>query len=671
MDRHPELDAEQRYLDHAYACLAAMRARTAGTVAVAERTALQEGTVDAGIVLWHLERRAQALAETPAALCFGRLDEETGERIYIGRRHVEDADNSAVVVDWRARASTPFYRATFADPMGLERRRRFVVEGHTLVDLFDEDFTDPATATHGGGIPDPLLAELERARTGEMRDIVATIQAEQDVVIRAPLDELIVVQGGPGTGKTAVGLHRAAFLLYEHRDLLERRRLLVVGPNRIFLRYIAQVLPSLGETAVVQATIDGLVGIRYPVRGTDPPAVARLKGDGRMAEVLGRAVAARIQPPAGDVAVTTRFGVLRLAHDEVAGLMATVLGRNLASNEGREVFRQLLLQRAERVHGVELSTTEARPLRAVADKAWPSLSAPALVRGLLGNRRTLAAAADGVLTADEQALLVRRPSARVGDERWTMADLGLLDEAEALTSGTAVTYGHVVVDEAQDLSAMELRMLARRSPERSMTVLGDLAQATGIAAQERWEDAIEALAAPKARLEELALGYRVPGPVLDFANRLLPEAAPHVRPARSVRLAGEPPLVLAVDAAALAHTVATEVASLLERWASVGVIGPASLLDDLAAALTAAGIEFGDARRGAGLDAAVTLLPPPAAKGLEFDAVVVAEPAGIVAEEPSGVRILYVALTRAVQHLGVIHAEPLPAALAAAAAAAG
>ena len=676
MDAHPDLAAEQRHLDHAYACLAAMREHAARTLAVGETAARVEQTPDAMIVQWHLERRLATLADTPAALCFGRLDEEVGEHFYIGRRHVESADGDPVVVDWRARVSSPFYRATYADAMGLARRRRFSVDGQVLVDIFDEHFDDP-DAAGGGGLPDPLLAELERARTGQMRDIVATIQAEQDLVIRAPLEDLVIVQGGPGTGKTAVGLHRAAFLLYEHRELLERQRLLVIGPNQIFLRYIAQVLPSLGETAVVQATIESLMAGRYPVRAVDEAAVAELKGDARMGEVLRRAVHDRIDVPSDDVVVATDFGSVRLPVAQIAALVDIALARDLPSNDRRELFRERLVrlawQRYESRPGADLGVEPAfvaslragRDFKALLDRTWPSLRAPALVRSLLGNKRTLSRAADGVLEPAEQALLLRRNTARAADERWTRADLALLDEAEALTTGTPVTYGHVVVDEAQDLTAMELRLLARRTPERSMTVLGDLAQATAVGAQRNWDEVMDHLvpreveARERARIEELGVGYRVPAAILDFANRLLPVAAPHVRPSRSVRTAGDPPLVLAIEAVGLAHAVATEVGALAQRWTTVGVIAPVSQLDAIAAALEAAAIDFTDARR-QNLSESVTLLPPSSAKGLEFDAVVVVEPARIVAEEPSGVRVLYVALTRAVQHLGILHAEPLP-----------
>ena len=670
MDAHPDLAAEQRHLDHAYACLAAMREHATRTLEVGERAHRLEQTPDAAIVQWHLERRLTALSDTPAALCFGRLDTDDGDSFHIGRRHVEGASGEPVVVDWRARVSSPFYRATYADSLGLSRRRRFSVEGRVLVDIFDEDFSDP-DAAGGGGLPDPLLAELERARTGQMRDIVATIQAEQDVVIRAPLEDLVIVQGGPGTGKTAVGLHRAAFLLYEHRELLERQRLLVVGPNQIFLRYIAHVLPSLGETAVVQATIETLMAGRYPVRSTDLPEVAELKGDARMHEVLRRAVRNRIATPRDDALITTNFGSVRLLAQEIGALVDIAFSRELPSNDRRELFRERLVrlawQRYEARPGADLSVQPSfvaslrasRDFKRLLDRTWPSLRAPSLVRSLLGSRRVLAEAAAGVLEPDEQALLMRRNTARVADERWTRADIALLDEAEALTTGTPVTYGHVVVDEAQDLTAMEFRLLARRTPERSMTVLGDLAQATAVGAQTSWDDAIGHLNTQKARLEELAVGYRVPAAILDFANRLLPIAAPHVRPSRSVRTAGDPPLVVALGAEALAHAVATEVDALAGRWTTVGVIAPVSLLDDIADALRAAAIDFADARRQT-LSDSVTLLPPATAKGLEFDAVVVVEPARIVGEEPSGLRVLYVALTRAVQHLGILHAEPLP-----------
>jgi DNA helicase IV len=676
---HPDLVEEQAHLDRAYECLAAMRERTARMASAED---LSAGAVDGAVAAWHLRRRLATMDDTGTVLCFGRLDTDDGETFHVGRRHVEDGSGEPVVVDWRAPVSTPFYRATVRDAMGLERRRRFMVEQRRLVDIFDERFDDPDSVT-GGGVPDPLLAELERARTGEMRDIVATIQAEQDVVIRAPLDTLLVVQGGPGTGKTAVGLHRAAFLLYEHRQVLEEQRVLVVGPNRVFLRYISAVLPSLGETAVVQATVETLAGARWRVRAGDDPAVATLKGDPRMAGVLATAVRQQLSPPGGDVDVVLTSGRARLAADDVAEVMATTFERTGTFAAGRDVFRSRMHRLAWDTHRRQAAVPapedrfldELRADRAFAaavGRMWPAVSAAALVRRTIGNRRALARAADGILSRHEQALLRRAPARRVDDEPWTPADLPLLDEAEALLNGVPATYGHVVVDEAQDLSAMALRMVARRSPTGSLTVLGDLAQATAPWGQDHWEDAVAHLRGAgraEVRIEELGLGYRVPEPILEVANRLLPEAAPHVRPARSVRTAGPAPAVVAAASPTdLPAAVAGAVKAAAGRWSTVGVIAVPADLEGVERALQAAGVAAGSGLR-VGLGERVTLLPPAAAKGLEFDAVVVVEPAAVVAGEPRGARALYVAMTRAVQHLTLVHARPLPRALRGAAAA--
>jgi DNA helicase IV len=672
-----DLAAEQAYLDHAHGCLAAMRDRAARNVEIGTRRAREEPSVDTSLLLEELERRHAALADSPVALAFGRLDEARGDRFYVGRRHVEDGRGDAVVVDWRASVSIPFYRATWADVMGIDRRRRFALDGRSLVGLFDEDFADPdaTSAGGGGGVPDPLLAELERGRTGEMRDIVATIQAEQDEVIRAPLEECLVVQGGPGTGKTAVGLHRCAYLLFEHRERLERERLLVVGPNQLFLRYIAQVLPSLGETAVSQTTLPGLLESRYRVQGSDPPAVAAIKGDARMAEVIRRAARAGLSRVVGDGIVLRAHGVtVHIPESDVQSVLDAVQARDVPMRIGREQLRgrleQVALARFTARRPAADADDLARDLRrgkdltAAVSKLWPVPSAAVLVRRVLGNRRVLAAAAAGVLSADEQAVLYRRPHAKQADERWTRADLGLLDEAEHVINGPPRTFGHVVVDEAQDHSAMELRVLARRSPGRSMTILGDLAQATATGAQSHWAAALETLDAPHGRIAALELGYRVPAPVLDFANRLLPSAAPGVRPSRSVRSAGAAPSVIAC---ATADEIRKEVVGAItverEHERSVGIVAPGAHLDDVADALRAAGIDFTDGRSATGLGDAVTLVLPEAAKGLEFDAVVVVEPAAIEAFGDHGLRLLYIALTRAVRTLTVVHSEPLPAPL--------
>jgi DNA helicase IV len=660
---HPELEREQAYIDHAYRCLAAMAARAAHTATL--DAGVQE--VDSAIARAHLDHRVASLDPDMPALSFGRLDDEPGETWYVGRRHVEDARGDPVVIDWRAEVATPFYRATAADPQGLRRRRRFLMSGARVDDLFDEVFddADSVDAAHHGGIPDPLLAELERSRTGAMRDIVATIAAEQDVVIRAPLDDCLVVQGGPGTGKTAVGLHRAAFLLYEHRARLDVEGVLVIGPNPIFLRYIAQVLPSLGETAARQTTLERLLaGTAYRATGVDDDKAEAVKGDARMAAVIARAAAATVTLPDEEVAARTAWGLVRIPADDLAAAALDVVGRGVPHNVGRAAFRRqaerLVRQAVSRRRGDELATTAeiAAGLRAdrtwgrALDRAWPALTPAGVVRRLLTNRAALAAAAGGILDPAEQAAVRRRPTRRVADEPWTVADLALLDEAEAVIVGPPRSYGHIVVDEAQDLSAMGLRSLARRSPAASMTVLGDLAQATAPAAQTSWDEAIAHLGAPAtARRADLDLGYRVPAAIMDMANGLLAEAAPDVVPCGSVRTAGRAPAFVAVRSdEGLAAEVARAAADLAGDYGSLAVIVPPELAGAVAAA---------------GLPPAATVLDPPDAKGLEFDAVVVVEPALVAGGTARGLRLLYVALTRAVQELVVVHARPLPPALVA------
>jgi DNA helicase IV len=655
---HPDLDAEQSYIDDAYRCLAAMRDRTSRVADLAD-SAAQE--VDSAIAQAHLRHRLTSLDTDMDGLSFGRLDEEAGDTWYVGRRHVEDARGDPVVVDWRADVAIPFYRATPVDALGLSRRRRFLMTGKRLDDLYDEVFDDPDSvdAARHGGIPDPLLVELERERTGEMRDIVATIAAEQDEVIRAPLESCLVVQGGPGTGKTAVGLHRAAFLLYEHRRQLDVEGVLVIGPNPIFLRYIGQVLPSLGETATRQTTLERLLaGTAYRATGVDDDHAAAVKGDARMARVVARAVARARRPPEEDLAVATAWGGITVTAAALGAALHDVAARGVPHNVGRTAFRrqaarlvrtQLVRRRGDEAVPAEGLDADLRRIRAwnrALDRAWPALTAPGVVRRLLTNRAALAEAADGLLGPDERAAILRRPARKVSDEPWTVADLAVLDEAEAAIAGPPRSYGHIVVDEAQDLSAMGLRALARRSPAASMTVLGDLAQATAPGAQESWDEAIAHLGGPAtATRADLDLGYRVPASIMDMANRLLAEAAPGVTPCRSVRAGGRPPVFVAADD--VGGEVRRAVAELTAEFGTVAVVVPDALRAEVA-----------------GLPDAVPALRPPEAKGLEFDAVVVVEPEAIAGGTARGLRLLYVALTRAVQELVVVHARPLPAGLA-------
>jgi len=682
VDAGSEVADEQAYIDHAYECLARMRDRAIHLLSLGYPG---EGTW-ADVKQWELDTQARIdsmSADSPTALCFGRIDESSGERFYIGRRHVEDRAADPVVVDWRAPVATAFYRATVADAMGLRLRRRFLLEDRTLLDVLDEDLEHPDERSAGAYVPDPLLAEISRVRTGEMRDIVATIQAEQDVIIRAPIERCIVVQGGPGTGKTAVGLHRAAFLLYEHRELLLRQRLLIIGPNPIFLRYISQVLPSLGETASVQLTLEGLAGARYRVGLQETREVTAIKGDARMVEVVRRAVLDQLGEPAEDLDIVTRFGTVTLAAADLQGLFRRARQRSRFINPGRNALRAQLIAQAWAVYSerdsadvsqrpsLEADARSSPALKAVLDRHWPAMTPSRLLRRLYADAAALDRAAEGVLTPAERALLARRPSRRASEQTWGHGDLALLDEAEALLDGMPQTYGHVVVDEAQDLSAMELRMLARRSRKASMTILGDLAQATAPGAQTNWSDAIghvvsdaDLAAQAEPEVEELTVGYRVPAPIMDFANRLLPVAAPGVTAAPSVRASGQAPRLEAVEADRRGPATAAAVAELSDRYRTVAVVTPDSLRDEVVKALADQGIEFLDGQAAAALGERVTLLSPMATKGLEFDAVVAVEPALIAGGELNGARLLYVVLTRAVQELVVIHAEALPSALA-------
>ncbi len=373
---------------------------------------------------------------------FGRLDTTDGprpERWYIGRRHIEDDEHDPVVVDWRAPIAAPFYRATGADPLGVGLRRRFTLDEGRLTAYLDEHLDDPDAADVAGGIPDPVLAEIGAERTGAMREIVATIQAEQDFVIRAPIEQLLVVQGGPGTGKTAVALHRAAYLLFEHRRRLARDGVLVVGPNRAFLDYVANVLPSLGERSVRQCTVLDLCVPKVEVTGADDPDAARAKGAARMLDELAGAALAAITPPDGDV--TLPIGVRRVVfrRDEVAEWLARAADGVVPVNQRRLRLRAIAQQELARRTGRDDLWSEAGPLRKALDAAWPTQQPVRLVDRLL-------------------------PGARGRRRAWTAADQLLVDEANSILNGPPLTYGHVVVDEAQDHSAVALRVIGRRSP---------------------------------------------------------------------------------------------------------------------------------------------------------------------------------------------------------------
>ena len=679
-DHDPELAAEQAYIDRAYEHMAAMRERAASV-----RTLENSPDVHSDIVFYERDKRLASLSDDGHALCFGRIDEEAGPTWYVGRRHVEDSESNPVVVEWRAPVAIPFYRASHVNTMGLARRRQFMVEGRTLLDFSDDVFADMAAAAGAAddeattGRPavrgrDALLRELDRERTGSMRDIVATIQAEQDEIIRSSAEGVVVVQGGPGTGKTAVGLHRAAFLLYDN-EVLERAGVLVIGPNRTFLRYIAQVLPSLDVAAVAQLTTRDLVrGVR--LRAVERAAAARVKGDARMADVIVNAIANHRRPLEADLE-------LRLEESRRVTLTASAANemfRRLASSEtphnpGRDILRDRLLahlyDRYLETYGgltdvppepadIHRQVRAQRPFQAALTRMWPSLQVETVLRELYTNPRRLAAAAEGILEVDEQEAISRAAAAKVEDEPWTDADVALFDETRWRLDGRTTVFGHIVVDEAQDLTPMQLRMLGRRCPSGSMTILGDIAQGTGVWAHDSWDEVLDHLPTPAGvRHAELLVGYRAPAQVIELASRLLPVAAPQVQPVRSVRAGATEPTIAQVPSHRVMARTVIEAETLARTHRSLAVVVPDALVREVEAALGRSRLDVGDAVRD-GLDHRVTVVPARESKGLEFDAVIVVEPHRIVSEAPQGLRLLYVCLTRATKHLSIVHSDPLP-----------
>ncbi|WP_405144417.1 ATP-binding domain-containing protein [Sphaerisporangium sp. NBC_01403] len=758
--RAEALQAEQAYVSMLYDRLDTVRERAETSLSEEHGRGTPGGTHQArferDVSSHEHARRVAQLSGVERGLCFGRIDDTDGDTYYIGRVGLRDADNELVLIDWRARAARAFYTATPSDPESLVRRRHLHTRGRTVVDLDDEVFdlgrmSEPDRRTLVGEAA--LMSSLRRGRTGRMGDVVATIQTEQDQVIRSGLPGALVVQGGPGTGKTVAALHRAAYLLYAHRDTLQRRGVLVVGPNTMFLRYIGHVLPSLGETDVVLTT----VGELFPgVRATadDPPETATVKGDPRMVEVIKGAVRDRQRVPDGDLEVmidirTSRRNGVEVVVEQMALRMdhaTCVRARDRARavrnphNVARKLFvdtalTALALDEARRLDR-ELDEDDLRYARAglwrmpsvrkALDDLWPLLTPERLVSELLADPEALRSAASPEEGAGDESRMVLRPEEREAllravDAPWTTEDVPLLDEAAELlgednsaakaaeraarrvrraeevyargvleitgvgekemfdaralaerhysdepvqtTAERAArdrswVYGHVIVDEAQELSAMAWRMVMRRIPTRSLTVVGDVAQTGSAAGARSWAEMLDPYVKGRWREARLLVNYRTPAEIMEVAADVLKAVAPDQELPISVRDGEAPPRAVRVDPAdlptALPELIASELAEIGEG--RLAVITPdgrhreiAGLLPEAASALTANA-----------LDSPAVVLTVTQSKGLEFDSVVVVAPDEIMSQSPKGGQDLYVAITRATRRLTVVHEGDLP-----------
>ena len=766
MAHQREIAEEQAFLDRALDALDHMRAEARSlrdSAAVANMRGAGD-LVERDVVMGTALQRLDQLAIGDQPLFFGRIDyapDDTGasDVYHVGRLAVSDEQLNALVVDWRAPVAEAFYRATGVEPLNLVRRRHVAIRSREVTGVEDEYFADAngdlalpdedvreATAdglVDGGlalGGPGALLAALGQARTGRMGDIVATIQGEQDRIIRTPLPGVLLVQGGPGTGKTAVALHRAAYLLFTHRATLERQGVLVVGPNPLFLNYIENVLPSLGESGVTLSTISGLV-TNVTVRARESDEVDRLKGDLRMVTVIAQAVSTRERPLRADVEIPVGRAIMVLRARETREVIErarrrpgnhnqrrSAIGRELASRLASQYYQRFIRDEGEGASGVGELADQIRAtpeFQAALQRMWPRLSGQELLHDLFGAPALVRAAGAGVLTEAECDLLVRPRSASLDDVAWTKADAALIDEARVLLGprrrpravvkatdplvldgvdldsyrgdvraaalreaarqnvtttvefdeAEFVTYGHIVVDEAQDLSPMELRILHRRDLTGSMTIVGDMGQATTASSSASWDTVLAVLdpRRPPTRVD-LTVSYRTPEEVLAFAAPVLALAAPDLEPPRPVRRVGVDPIVEVVEADRFDDAVAQAAAR--ERSAvdpgRVAVIVIESEVERVVATLRARGLAAVDPRddESAGLGADLVVLAAESANGLEFDAVVVLEPLQIARRGSStgemtnrGLRTLYVAMTRPTRRLALVTSEALPSSL--------
>jgi len=667
---HPDFAAESDYIAHAYDCLDRSRESAQSITGNVESGAggTHQARYERDVLADKVRSRLEDLDIGDQSLIFGRIDLAAGDDYHIGRVAVFDEERNPMVVDWRAPIAESFYRATGRQTMGLTRRRHFITRYRELLGIEDEYFTGEGEHTGLKG-ERTLVAALESGRTGRLGDIVGTIQGEQDEIIRAPLAGAVIVQGGPGTGKTVVALHRAAYLLYTHRFPLAGQGVLVIGPNRLFLTYIEQVLPSLGESGVELTVLGDFVpGAR--VRGNDPSHIARVKGDLRMLKVMRRVVRQRQRALRSDLVVTYGVQRLRFSVADSEELIDQTRRRARFHNHGRKFVVEALYEKLAANGRYDVDPEELKDnlhgsaeIREALEWMWPVITAEEMLHDFYGFRSLLRAAGERDFGAEIEQLYRPRVD-DVDDLLWTAHDVPLIDELNRLVgpaSGstkehTSRTYGHIVIDEAQDLSPMQLHMVARRSLGGSMTIVGDIAQATSAWAHDSWESVTEHLPTPKGiTRHELTVGYRLPGPLMDLAAKVLAKAMPDLKAPVAVRSEGDPPRFVVTDpenfGTALADAVAHERAAI--GAGNIAIICATGAADDVSAFLDQAGIDHGVAYAGA-LEKEVSVIEVSMVKGLELDAAIVIEPDSIVEYEPQGLRSLYVAITRATRRLTIV-----------------
>ena len=649
-----DIKEEQAYFDNGWEA----RERTRQTLENAHQAAAGPRAA-ASAVNKDAKARLKKLGDVDEPVAFARFDDDANESLYLGKHVITDDAGDILVINWQAPAASPYFQASYDDPCGVKLRRKFSTERNRVLNFEEVIFANLAaavedlTAAQRSGIDDTVLRDLEQDRTGEMQDIVQTIQSAQYQLIRSDIDQLLVIQGGPGTGKTAVALHRVSWLLFTHHRTLRPEDVLVVGPNPTFTRYIRSVLPGLGDSDVQHHHLRSL-GPQASSRRQESRETARLKGEARMGDLIAAALRQRVRFPSGletlDVGPSGRATTLSRASVEAE--LRRLVRSSGTYNNGRAAFRSWLTSQSG-------SAANPTQIDAATERAWPSLTPQQFLRDLFGSRERLVAAAGDDFTAGDANRLLRAAAQRIADEEWSDEDVALLDEADYLINGNVVRYSHIVVDEAQDLTPMQLRSLRRRSKGGSMTLVGDLAQSTGPWARDSWDDVVSALRRDSPpKIEELLLGYRVPEQVFALAAQLLPEAAPLVTPPRVIRVGPAEPDLRQVDVddrVAQAVSAAREFAG---RGLFVGIICPNSLREDLVDQLEQAQVVWSDASKG-NLSTSLNVIGPDEAKGLEFDAVVVLEPEAIVASSARGLRLLYVALTRTTRYLTVVHSGAL------------